>query len=104
LLLKKRSPGRSCRHTTKGFAKTRLLQPGESQTLQFDITPRNLSSFDPASSSWIAEAGKYEIGIGVSSRDIRQTAPFNLDHDLMVKKESVALVPKPSINELKPKH
>jgi beta-glucosidase len=87
----------------KGFAKTRLLQPGESQTLQFDITPRNLSSFDSASSSWIAEAGKYEIGIGASSKDIRQTASFSLDRDLVVKKESVALVPTPGINELKPK-
>jgi beta-glucosidase len=85
----------------KGFAKTRLLQPGESQTVQFDITPRNLSSFDPVSSSWIAEAGKYKIGIGASSRDIRQTASFNLDHDLIVKKESVALVPKDHIQEIK---
>jgi beta-glucosidase len=88
----------------KGFAKTHLLKPGESQTLQFDITPRNLSSFDPALSNWIAEAGKYGIGIGVSSKDIRQTAYFTLDRDLVVKKESVALVPKPGINELKPKH
>jgi beta-glucosidase len=78
----------------KGFAKTKILQPGESQTLQFDITPRNLASFDPASSSWIAEAGKYEVRIGASSRDIRQAASFNLDRDLIVKKESVALVPK----------
>jgi beta-glucosidase len=87
----------------KGFAKTRLLQPGESQTMQFEIAPRNLSSFDPAASSWVAEAGKYEVRIGASSRDIRQSAGFRLDHELIVKKESVALVPNASINELKPK-
>ena len=87
----------------KGFAKTRLLQPGESQTLQFDITPRNLASFDHASSSWIAEAGKYEVRIGASSRNIRQSASFNLDGDLVVKKESPALAPNVRINELKPK-
>jgi beta-glucosidase len=86
----------------KGFAKTRMLQPGESQTLEFDITPRHLSSFDPAASSWIAEAGKYEVKIGASSRDIRQKASFKLDRDLVVKKESVALVPKAGINEMKP--
>ena len=88
----------------KGFAKTRLLQPGESQTLIFDVTSRNLSSFDPASSSWFAEAGKYEIKIGASSRDIRQTAAFELGSELNVKKENIALVPKTRIKEFKPAH
>jgi len=48
----------------KGFAKTKLLQPGESQTLSFVIDSRRLASFDTAISSWIAEAGKYEVKIG----------------------------------------
>jgi len=65
------------------------------------LTPRQLASFDPASSSWVAEAGKYDVKVGASSRDIRQTASFTLDKDLTVKKESVALVPKTKINELK---
>ncbi|MFA5818042.1 MAG: glycoside hydrolase family 3 C-terminal domain-containing protein [Bacteroidales bacterium] len=86
----------------KGFAKIRLLQPGESQSLTFKIDSRSLSSFDPASSSWIAEAGKYEVKIGASSKDIRQSASFKLAKDLKVKKESVSLVPKEKINELKP--
>lgn len=85
----------------KGFAKTRLLQPGESQTLSFEIGPHSLASFDAAVSSWIAEAGQYTVKIGASSRDIRQTANFTLDRELTVKKDSVALVPKERINELK---
>ncbi len=88
----------------KAFTKTRLLSPGESQTLRFILKPRQLSSFDPGSSSWIAEAGKYDVKIGASSRDIRQTASFVLDKDLVVKKESVALVPKVTINEMKRKN
>ena len=55
----------------KGICKTRLLQPGESQTIWFEINPRNLASFDPASSSWVAGAGKYTVKVGASSRDIR---------------------------------
>lgn len=86
----------------KGFAKTRLLQPGESQTVSFELMPRDLASFDPASSSWIAEAGKYAIKIGASSRDIRQTAVFILDQERTVKQESVALIPKSPIQEFKP--
>jgi beta-glucosidase len=84
----------------KAFAKTRLLSPGESQTLAFKLTPRRLASFDTSSSSWIAESGKYEVRVGASSRDIRQTASFMLDKDMAVKKESAALVPRMKINEL----
>jgi beta-glucosidase len=86
----------------KGFAKTKLLQPGEIQILTFVIDSRNLSSFDPARSSWIAEKGKYEVKIGASSKDIRQSSSFNLAKDMTVKKESVSLLPKVKINELKP--
>jgi beta-glucosidase len=86
----------------KGFAKTRLLRTGESQTLRFEISPRNLASFDPASSSWVAGAGKYTVKIGASSRDIRQSASFDLDKELTAKKESIALAPKATIDELKP--
>jgi beta-glucosidase len=85
----------------KGFAKTRLLKPGESQTLSFELNPRNLASFDPATSSWVAEPGKYIVKIGASSRDIRQSASFDLDKKLTVKKESLALVPKTPVNELR---
>jgi beta-glucosidase len=86
----------------KGFAKTNLLQPGESQTMTFRISARNLSSFNSEVSSWIADAGKYEVRIGASSSDIKLSATFELDSDIIVKKESIALVPTEEIIELKP--
>jgi beta-glucosidase len=86
----------------KGFAKTKLLQPGESQTLTFVIDSHQLSSFDPGSSSWIAEAGKYEVRIGASSKNIKLTNSFELDKELTVKKETASLLPKEKISELKP--
>jgi len=86
----------------KGFAKTKLLQPGESQTLTFTLDNWSIVSFDPTSSSWIADAGTYTVKIGASCKDIRQTATFTLGKNLTVKKESVALVTKAEINELKP--
>ena len=43
----------------KGFAKTKLLKPGESQTVSFTLETRDLASFDAATSSWVAEAGSY---------------------------------------------
>jgi len=86
----------------KGFDKTTLLAPGEVQTLTFELTPRSLASFDPASSSWVAAAGGYTVKIGASSADIRQTGSFALARDLTVKTVNKALVPSEIINELKP--
>lgn len=84
------------------FAKTDLLEPGRSQTLSFALNPRDLASFDPASSRWLAEAGRYEVKIGASSRDIRQTAPFSLGKEIVVKKVNKALVPQREIKRLYP--
>jgi beta-glucosidase len=86
----------------KGFVKTKLLAPGESQTLTFELTPRSLASFDTASSSWVAAAGDYTVRIGASSNDIRHTGSFILGRDIKVKTESNVLAPKEEINELKP--
>jgi beta-glucosidase len=60
----------------KGFAKTKALAPGESETLTFTLAPRDLASFDEASSAWVSEAGTYTVKIGASSEDIRLTATF----------------------------
>ncbi len=83
----------------KGFAKTNLLKPGESQTITFTITPKDLSSFDTKSASWIAEAGNYTVKIGASSTDIKQKADFQLKKDLMVEKDENVLKPQVAIPE-----
>jgi beta-glucosidase len=77
----------------KGFAKTKTLAPGESQTLSFAIAPRDLASFDEAASAWVAEAGTYTVKIGASSEDIRQTATFTKAKEERVASVSVAVAP-----------
>jgi beta-glucosidase len=81
----------------KGFAKTRLLNPGESETIRFTIEPKDLASFDTKSASWIAEAGNYTVKIGASSTDIKQSADFQLKKNLVVEKDHNVLVPKVEI-------
>lgn len=76
----------------KGFAKTRLLQPGESQVLSFDIDARALASFDSATSSWVAEKGAYTVRVGGSSRGLRLQAGFKLPKTMVVETVSRALV------------
>ena len=59
-------------------------------------------SFDPSKSSWIADAGKYDVKIGASVEDIKLTSSFTVAKDIVVKKESASLLPKEKIAELSP--
>jgi beta-glucosidase len=62
----------------KAFAKTRLLQPDESQTVELKITREQLASFDENAKKWIVEPGEYKFLIGASSRDIKQALNLKL--------------------------
>jgi len=86
----------------KGFKKTKLLKPGESQLISFEITRNDLASFNPEISSWIIEKGRYTIKVGSSSKDIKLSSSFDVGNDITLKKESPALSLQVGINELKP--
>lgn len=85
----------------KGFAKTTALRPGESQTISFTLTPKDLASYNTDIFSWVADTGKYTIKIGASSLDIKQTADFSLAEEIIAEKDNRALTPEVKINELK---
>ncbi len=85
----------------KGFAKTDLLQPGQSQKITFTINAEDLSSFNTDVTAWIADAGTYMVKIGSSSTNIKQTANFSLPKEIVVEKCNKVLIPQVSINELK---
>ena len=84
----------------KGFAKTRLLQPGEAQLLTFTLTAADLASFYTPTSTWVAEKGDYKVMIGASSNDIKKTVKFKLDKNINVLKVHKALAPSAPIKEL----
>jgi len=84
----------------KGFAKTRLLKAGESETISLIINARDLASYDTKAASWIAEPGTYTIKIGASSENIKAKANFTVANEIVVEKLSNLLVPKVAINEL----
>jgi len=62
----------------RGFAKTKELKPGKSETLTITIDPYTLASFNENTSAWETAAGNYTAHFGASSADIRCTAPFKL--------------------------
>lgn len=86
----------------KGFAKTKLLNPGESETIMFTINAADLASFDTNSTSWIAEAGTYTVKVGASSLDIKSKASFTLAKDIVTEKVHKVIVPQVEIKEFKP--
>ena len=58
----------------KGFAKTKELAPGESQTLTVAVDAYTLASFNEAASAWETASGTYKVMFGASAADIRATA------------------------------
>ena len=62
----------------KAFGKTKLLAPGESETLTMKVSAYELASFNDAHSAWEAAAGTYQVLFGASVADIRATASFRL--------------------------
>jgi beta-glucosidase len=61
----------------KGFTKVGL-EPKETKTVSFTLRPRDLAYYDVGGHQWKADAGEYQVEIGASSRDIRLTAPLQL--------------------------
>ena len=62
----------------KAFAKTKLLDPGESETLTMKVSAYEMASFNEEHSAWETAEGNYQVLFGTSSTDIRSTASFRM--------------------------
>jgi beta-glucosidase len=67
----------------KGFA-TVSLDPGASAEVSITLDARGFSFWNSAASSWMLEAGAFELRVGASSRDIRLTATIELAGESIV--------------------
>ena len=67
-----------------GFAKTRLLKPGETQTLTVEIPQKQLASFNEKTHTWIVEKGKYGILVGNSSDKLKLEAVLVVSDDTVL--------------------
>lgn len=85
----------------KAFAKTKQLQPGETQKVTLTIKAKDLASFDENASAWVAEAGTYKVLVGTSSLNIKQSATFTLAADKVVEKTHKAFALDVAFEELK---
>ena len=62
----------------RGFERI-ALDAGEQKRVEFRLTPADaVARYDEAAKAFVVEPGEYEIQVGTSSRDIRQTARFRV--------------------------
>ena len=83
----------------KAYAKTRLLKPGESQTLTLQVKTADLASFDESASAWVVAEGAYQFLVGVSSQDIKAT--LSADVKAQTQKANDVMKPQAKMNLLK---
>jgi beta-glucosidase len=65
----------------KGFAKVDL-QPGETKTVSIKLDFRAFAYYHPEYKQWITENGEFDILVGASAADIRQSATVTLQSTL----------------------
>ncbi|WP_436520501.1 glycoside hydrolase family 3 C-terminal domain-containing protein [Actinoplanes sp. HUAS TT8] len=61
----------------RGFQKI-ALKPGQSRTVTFRLTPRDLAHWDVTRQKWVTETSVYDVLLGSSSADIRQRASLSV--------------------------
>ncbi|PAP75045.1 hypothetical protein BSZ37_00555 [Rubrivirga marina] len=55
----------------RGFRRI-TLAPGETQTVTFPLTAREVAYWDPEADAWAVEPGRVEVQVGAASDDVRQ--------------------------------
>lgn len=68
-----RTPARQLRGFDKPF-----LQPGQSATVEFALTRRDLSVWDVEAQKWLLRRGTYTVYVGASSRILHVNATFTV--------------------------
>ena len=62
----------------RNYAKTRLLQPGQTETVTMTVATENLASFNEKASAWKTDAGVYTFMICSSANDVEAKATAKL--------------------------
>ena len=62
----------------RNYTKTRLLQPGESETVTMTVKTSDLASFNEKASAWKTDAGRYDFLICSSANDVEAKVSANV--------------------------
>lgn len=85
-----------------GFAKTKKLKPGESETVRITFSVSSLASYDEKKAAWVLEEGDYILRVGTSSRDTNAEGILRLKEGKITEQLRNQMVPGEAIEELLP--
>jgi len=83
----------------RNYAKTRLLQPGEKETITMKVSAEDLASFNEKASAWKTDAGVYTFMICSSANDVEAKATAKVK--AWTKKVNNVMKPNVKLNVLK---
>ena len=83
----------------RNYAKTKLLQPGETETVTMKVTTEDLASFNEKASAWKTDAGVYTFMICSSANDVEAKATAKVK--AWTKKVNNVMQPNVKLNLLK---
>ncbi len=90
-----------------GFAKTKELQPGESETLTIAFSAETYASYDDSGASgykscFVLEAGEYEIFVGSDVRSAASAGTFIIEETEIISDHNEAMAPVTPFQRMKP--
>ena len=72
------------KHILQGYVRTKVLDPGQSQTVKLQIPLTELSTFSEDACAFLLEAGYYDIRVGFSARSTVIAGSLKLNRDAVV--------------------
>lgn len=72
------------KYVFQSYARTKVLDPGQSQTVQIRIPLSELSTFSEDASAFVLGAGYYDVRVGFSSRSTVVAGSLKLNRDAVV--------------------
>ncbi|MBE6693101.1 MAG: beta-glucosidase, partial [Ruminococcaceae bacterium] len=86
------------RKVLAAFQKTKLLQPGESCTVDLEFTDYSIASYDDSGVTgnryaWVLEQGEYIITLANNSGDNTESCSFTINQDTVVRQMRSAMAP-----------
>lgn len=73
-----------------GYAKTKELKPGESQTVEIRFATEDMASYDEkVEQAWVLDEGEYKIHVARDVRDFVESFTYNVQKKVVYKTDSV---------------